>query len=75
LDEVIVLAAIRKALEVRRQEVAEKWPKRLSRNEYHFTRGRHTEIEALGQVVQEAIRKANAADHKPEEDDDDADET
>jgi CRISPR/Cas system CSM-associated protein Csm2 small subunit len=75
LDEVIVLAAVRKALEGRRQEIAEKWPKRLSRSECHFTRGRHTEVEALAQVVQEAIRKANAADHKTEDDEDDADET
>jgi hypothetical protein len=68
VDEVLALAAVRKAIETRRKEIAEKWPKRLSRSEYHFTRGRHEELEALALVVQQSIAKANAVG---EDDDDD----
>lgn len=61
--EEFVLAAVRKHIATRRQEIADKWPKNLPRREYFKHVGRHEELETLSSMVQDAIRKANAADH------------
>lgn len=69
--EEMVLAVVRKHIAARRQDIAEKFPKKLGRAEYHRTCGRHEEIEGLAAVVQDAVRKANAQlsgeDDEPDE--------
>jgi CRISPR/Cas system CSM-associated protein Csm2 small subunit len=65
------LTALKRHIAARRQEIAEKFPKRLPRSEYQRTCGRHEELESLAQVLQDVIRKANSADKGPPDDDPD----
>jgi hypothetical protein len=65
------LAAVRKHLEARRQEIAEKFPRNLSPEEYNRHCGRHEEVESLAAAVQDIVRKINS----PEDEDDDPDTT
>lgn len=58
----MVLAAVRKHIASRRQDISEKFPKNLPRREYWKHVGRHEELESLAGAVQDAVRKANAAD-------------
>jgi hypothetical protein len=55
------LAAIRKYIERRRQDIAGKFPKNLRPDEYAKHCGRHEELEAFADAVKDAIRKANDA--------------
>jgi CRISPR/Cas system CSM-associated protein Csm2 small subunit len=57
-----VVQALRKHIGARRLEIAEKFPKRLSPQEYERHCGRHEELESLAAVFQEAIKKANSAE-------------
>lgn len=69
----MVLATVRKHIASRRQEIMDKFPKKLTPDEYHRHCGRHEELESLAAVVQDAVRKANEA--LAGEDDDDPDTT
>jgi hypothetical protein len=66
--EELIVAAVRKRIAQRRQEIAEKWPKNLSEHEYLKHVGRHEELESFATAVQEAIRKANSVDEEAEHD-------
>lgn len=68
-----ILALIRKHIAARRQDIAAKFPKNLSPEEYARHCGRYEEVESLAAVVQDAVRKANAM--LAGDDDDEADPT
>lgn len=55
-----VLTALRRYVAQRRQEIADKFPKKLEQREYDRTCGRHEEVEAIAKVMQDAVRKANS---------------
>ena len=54
-----VLAALKRYVVERRQEIADKLPKKLEQREYDRTCGRYEEVESLAKMMQDAIRKAN----------------
>lgn len=56
------LAALKRYVARRRQEIADKFPKNLSPDEYNRHCGRHEEVESFAAVLQDVIRKANSAD-------------
>ena len=64
----MVLAALRKYIAGRRQAIADKFPKQLGRAEYHRNCGRLEELESLSSFLQDAIRRANAAEAAGEPD-------
>jgi hypothetical protein len=64
-----VLHAVRLHIAERRADIAAKFPKRLKRKDYFGLCGMHQEIEMVAVAVQEAVRKANAAEQADPVDD------
>lgn len=64
----LVVAAVRKHAAERRVAINNAWPKHLTRKGYIKLVGEHAELERLETVLQDAIKRANAADSEPEED-------
>lgn len=61
-----VLHAVRQHIAERRAVILSKWPKHLKQEDYIGLCGMHQEVELMANVMQEAVRKANAAE-QPEE--------
>ena len=70
VDEMI-LAAVRKHIAVRRQDIAVRFPKGLDASEYHRHCGRHEELERFATEFQDAVRQANAAEKVGDDDEPD----
>jgi hypothetical protein len=65
-----IVQSVRRHIAARRQEIADKFPKKLSPDEYQRHCGRHEELESLAAVVQDAVRRANSAESTGEDNDD-----
>ena len=65
VDEML-LAAVRKHIAIRRQDIAAKFPKNLDSSEYLRHCGRHEELERFAAEFQDAVRQANAAESDEE---------
>ena len=57
----MALASIRRAIADERKAVADKFPRKLSHEEYLRHCGRHEMLEIVANMVQDAVRKANSA--------------
>lgn len=64
-----VLHAVRQHIAERRAHFTSRFPKHLKQEDYLGLCGMHQEVELMASVMQEAVRKANAAEQTDEVDD------
>lgn len=68
MSEASIASRLRKHIANRRLAILERYRKKLSHEEYMFNVGQDQELTDLEGVLQEAIRKANAAEETEEVD-------